>query len=148
MTALAIDIVSDTVCPWCYIGKRRLEAALGERTEIAVAVRWHPYQLAPELPAEGMARDAYLEAGPGENFLSTSHTLRHYAHAGFEPRIPDAGPFEAWAGNGAPTADRRAAAVWRQMLDDYREPEMAPGIRAALEAFVAERKAAMADEWH
>ena len=62
MTALAIDIVSDTVCPWCYIGKRRLEAALRERTEIAAAVRWHPYQLAPELPADGMARDAYLAA--------------------------------------------------------------------------------------
>ncbi len=62
MHDLAIDIVSDTVCPWCYIGKRRLEAALGMRPGIAVAVRWRPYQLAPELPAEGMARDAYLAA--------------------------------------------------------------------------------------
>ena len=62
MSVLAIDIVSDTVCPWCYIGKRRLEAALEKRPGIDAEIRWRPYQLAPELPAEGMARDAYLAA--------------------------------------------------------------------------------------
>ncbi|MFQ5348566.1 MAG: DsbA family oxidoreductase [Rhodothalassiaceae bacterium] len=62
MSAIAIDIVSDTVCPWCYIGTRLREAALRERPAIAVDLRWHPYQLAPDLPAEGLARDAYLAA--------------------------------------------------------------------------------------
>ena len=63
--ALFIDVVSDVVCPWCYIGKRKLEAALarlGEEPGFAVTVRWHPYELNPDLPVEGMPRADYLEA--------------------------------------------------------------------------------------
>jgi len=57
-----IDVVSDVVCPWCYIGKRQLDEALaalppGERP----AVRWHPFQLNPDLPAAGIDRRRYLE---------------------------------------------------------------------------------------
>lgn len=53
-------VVSDLICPWCYIGKRRLEAALAElRPGIAVAVTWHPFQLNPEMPARGMDRNDY-----------------------------------------------------------------------------------------
>jgi predicted DsbA family dithiol-disulfide isomerase len=63
---LLIDVVSDVVCPWCYIGKRKLEAALGElrRAEpgLDARVRWHPFQLNPELPASGIPRSDYLEA--------------------------------------------------------------------------------------
>ncbi len=60
---LTVDIVSDVVCPWCFIGKRNLEAALAElpATKDAV-VRWHPYELNPDLPAEGVERKRYLEA--------------------------------------------------------------------------------------
>jgi predicted DsbA family dithiol-disulfide isomerase len=57
-----IDIVSDVVCPWCFIGKRHLETALAELPEMKdVVVRWHPYELNPDLPAEGVARKRYLE---------------------------------------------------------------------------------------
>jgi predicted DsbA family dithiol-disulfide isomerase len=62
---LFVDVVSDVVCPWCYIGKRKLEAALarlGEERGLVVTVRWHPYELNPDLPAHGMPRAAYLEA--------------------------------------------------------------------------------------
>jgi len=62
--SLTIDIVSDVVCPWCYIGKRRLEAALalpGASELPAVEVRWHPFQLNPDLPGEGVSRKQYLE---------------------------------------------------------------------------------------
>ena len=62
---LTIDVVSDLVCPWCYIGKRKLEAALAlpEADELPnVRVRWHPFQLNPELPAQGVPRQQYLEA--------------------------------------------------------------------------------------
>jgi predicted DsbA family dithiol-disulfide isomerase len=59
---LAIDVISDVVCPWCFIGKRRLEKALQLVPEIAVEVRWRPYQLAPELPPGGIPRDEYLTA--------------------------------------------------------------------------------------
>ena len=59
---LTIDVVSDVMCPWCYIGKRRLEKALRElRGEIAVEVHWRPYQLDPSLPKEGLDRKQYLE---------------------------------------------------------------------------------------
>jgi predicted DsbA family dithiol-disulfide isomerase len=62
--ALTIDIVSDVVCPWCYIGKRKLEAALAlpEATNLPpVHIRWHPFQLNPDLPAEGISRKQYIE---------------------------------------------------------------------------------------
>lgn len=97
---------------------------------------------------EAFGRDAYAEAGPGENFLSTGHTLRHYATANFEPQVPEAGPFETWDENGRQTADQRAATRWRQMLTEYQPPEMNSNTRTALNDFVAERKAAMPDEWY
>ena len=97
---------------------------------------------------EAFGRDAYEEAGPGDNFLSTSHTLRHYTKANYEPSIPEAGPYEMWVENGCLTADQRASARWREMLADYQEPEMEQGPRAALAEFVAERKASMPDEWY
>jgi predicted DsbA family dithiol-disulfide isomerase len=58
---LTIDIVSDVVCPWCYIGKRNLEAALAGLPEKNVEIRWRPYQLDSTIPPEGIARRAYLE---------------------------------------------------------------------------------------
>jgi predicted DsbA family dithiol-disulfide isomerase len=55
-----IDVVSDVVCPWCFIGKRRLEKALALKPEIPVEVHWHPYFLNDWIPREGMAREQYL----------------------------------------------------------------------------------------
>ena len=57
---LVIDVVSDVVCPWCYIGKRRLEAALAEVPELYVTVRWHPFQLDPTIPPGGLDRVQYM----------------------------------------------------------------------------------------
>jgi predicted DsbA family dithiol-disulfide isomerase len=57
---LTIDVVSDIVCPWCFIGKRRLEKALALTPNIAVEVRYHPYFLNPWVPREGMTRSEYL----------------------------------------------------------------------------------------
>jgi predicted DsbA family dithiol-disulfide isomerase len=61
---LTIDIVSDVVCPWCYIGKRKLEAALalpGAASLPKAELRWHPFQLNPDIPAEGISRKQYLD---------------------------------------------------------------------------------------
>ncbi len=55
-----IDIFSDTVCPWCYIGKRRLERALAGRPEVNPTIRWRAFQLNPQMPQEGMDRQRYL----------------------------------------------------------------------------------------
>ena len=55
-----IDVVSDVVCPWCFIGKRRLEKALALRPDIAVEVHWRPYFLNDWIPREGISREQYL----------------------------------------------------------------------------------------
>ncbi|MBV8513322.1 MAG: DsbA family protein, partial [Xanthobacteraceae bacterium] len=57
---LAVDVFSDVVCPWCFIGKRRLEKAIAMRPDIPVNVRYRPYFLNPWVPREGMSRTAYL----------------------------------------------------------------------------------------
>ena len=57
---LEIDVWSDVVCPWCYLGKRRLEAALRERPQIEAALRWRPFELNPDMPAAGADRADYL----------------------------------------------------------------------------------------
>ena len=58
--ALPIDVVSDVVCPWCLIGKRRLEKAIALKPEIPVEVRFRPYFLNPWVPREGISREEYL----------------------------------------------------------------------------------------
>jgi predicted DsbA family dithiol-disulfide isomerase len=63
MKKLAIEVASDVVCPWCYIGKRRLEKALDLlKGEFEVEVRWLPFQLNPDLPSEGIPRAEYRKA--------------------------------------------------------------------------------------
>jgi predicted DsbA family dithiol-disulfide isomerase len=62
-TALHIDVYSDAICPWCYVGKRRLERARQRMADrVDVKVNWRPFQLNPTLAREGMDRRAYLEA--------------------------------------------------------------------------------------
>ena len=56
-----IDIFSDTICPWCFIGKRRLERALAERPQLDLTIHWRAFQLNPDMPAGGMDRSQYLE---------------------------------------------------------------------------------------
>jgi len=67
-TTARLDIISDAICPWCYIGKRQLERALpilaGQGMQLDV--HWHPYQLNPDMPAEGVDRAAYRLAKFGD----------------------------------------------------------------------------------
>jgi len=57
---LLIDVISDVICPWCYIGKRRLEKAIAALDgQHEVQVRWHPFQLNPTMPKEGISRKDY-----------------------------------------------------------------------------------------
>jgi len=58
---LAVDVISDVVCPWCFIGKRRLEKAIAA-AGLPLRIRWRPYQLDPTIPPAGKDRHAYLEA--------------------------------------------------------------------------------------
>jgi predicted DsbA family dithiol-disulfide isomerase len=63
---LTIDIVSDVVCPWCYVGEKRLEAALAEEPG-PVMVRWRPYQLDPTIPEGGLDRAEYMARKFGDS---------------------------------------------------------------------------------
>ena len=86
---LSIDIVSDVVCPWCYIGKRRLEAALARRPSdaVPVQVRWLAFQLNPDIPTDGVDRRSYLE----QKFGGPERAKQIYARvkaAGDEVGIP------------------------------------------------------------
>ena len=57
-----IDIYSDTICPWCYIGKKRLQRALTARPDVQPTIHWRAFQLNPWMPAAGVAREEYLRA--------------------------------------------------------------------------------------
>ena len=56
-----IDVISDVVCPWCYVGKRRLEEALAQASDLSAGVFWRPYQLDGTIPHGGIARKEYLD---------------------------------------------------------------------------------------
>jgi predicted DsbA family dithiol-disulfide isomerase len=64
--SVSIDVVSDVVCPWCYLGQRRLEHAVDSLPEIDVTVRWRPFQLDPTIPPEGTDRRQYMLAKFGD----------------------------------------------------------------------------------
>jgi len=64
---MQIDVISDTVCPWCFIGKRRLMRAMALRPHIAFDVKWRPYRLDPTIPKTGMDRQAYMRAKFGDD---------------------------------------------------------------------------------
>ena len=73
MKAISIDVISDVICPWCFLGKRRLDKAIGLLDGITVEVNWRPFFLDPTIPAEGMSRRTYLENKFGADRLKTIH---------------------------------------------------------------------------
>ena len=80
---LTVDVISDVICPWCYIGKRRLEKAFAARRgQRDVRVRWHPFQLNPHMPKEGMNRKEYRTAKFGSGERSLASTFRWRRRAG------------------------------------------------------------------
>ena len=78
---LAIDVVSDVVCPWCYLGKHRLEQALAAMPEIDAEIRWRPFQLDPTIPPGGIDRGEYIRRKfGGPQALDQAH--QHLRQAG------------------------------------------------------------------
>jgi predicted DsbA family dithiol-disulfide isomerase len=84
---MRLDIYSDTICPWCFIGKRRLDRALAERPQSGLTIHWRAFQLNPEMLAEGMDRQLYLQL----KFGGAENAERVYAQvrsAGEDEEIP------------------------------------------------------------
>jgi predicted DsbA family dithiol-disulfide isomerase len=77
MEVITIDVVSDVVCPWCYLGKRRLDKAIeAVRDDLAVAVTFRPYQLNPDMPAEGIDHKKHLaEKLGGDEAVTRAHEM-------------------------------------------------------------------------
>ena len=72
---IKLDVMSDPICPWCYIGKAHLDRALTEHPNHPFVIEWHPFQLNPDMPPEGMDRRAYLEG----KFGGKEGAVRAYA---------------------------------------------------------------------
>lgn len=64
---ITLDIYSDPICPWCFIGKAHLERALESRPDHPFEIAWHPFQLNPDMPAEGMDRQDYMTLKFGDD---------------------------------------------------------------------------------
>lgn len=78
-----LDIISDPICPWCYIGKTQLDSALEAHPDHPFQVEWHPFQLNPDMPREGMDRRTYLETkfGGREQAVSVYARIAEAAEA-------------------------------------------------------------------
>jgi predicted DsbA family dithiol-disulfide isomerase len=71
---IRLDIFSDPVCPWCFLGKANLDRALAENADHPFAIQWHPFQLNPDMPREGVDKRAWLEAKfGGKQRLDAAH---------------------------------------------------------------------------
>ncbi|ASM72426.1 MULTISPECIES: DsbA family oxidoreductase [Roseobacteraceae] len=108
--AIKLDIMSDPICPWCYIGKSYLDRAMEQNPDHPFQIEWHPFQLNPDMPAEGMDRRAYLEdkfGGKEGAVKAYAPVMEHAQKAGLKidfeamkrtPNTLDAHRLIHWAG--------------------------------------------------
>ncbi len=107
---IKLDIMSDPICPWCYIGKAHLDRALAAHPDHPFVIEWHPFQLNPDMPPEGMGRRAYLEGkfgGKDGAVRAYAPVVEHAEQAGLKidfegmertPNTLDAHRLIHWAG--------------------------------------------------
>ncbi|MEL7165366.1 MAG: DsbA family oxidoreductase [Pseudomonadota bacterium] len=107
---IKLDIMSDPICPWCYIGKAHLDRALEAHPDHPFVIEWHPFQLNPDMPAGGMDRRAYLEGkfgGKDGAVKAYAPVVEHAEQAGLKidfegmkrtPNTLDAHRLIHWAG--------------------------------------------------
>lgn len=129
---IKLDIMSDPICPWCYIGKAHLDRALADHPDHPFVIEWHPFQLNPDMPREGMDRRAYLEGkfgGKEGAVRAYAPVVEHAKNAGltinFEamqrtPNTLDAHRLIHWAGiEGRQTA--AVSALFKAYFVDARD---------------------------
>ena len=136
---IKLDIISDPICPWCYIGKSSLDRALESRPNHPLQIEWHPFQLNPDMPEHGMDRREYLETkfGGKDNAVAVYAQIAEAAEAAglkinFEgikrtPNTIDAHRLIHWAG----LEGRQTAAVSR-LFKAYFEEGLDIGDRTVL----------------
>src|ERR1700746_3446333 len=123
---LRLDIVSDVVCPWCYIGKRRIENALALVPDVPVEVHWRPFFLNPWIPRQGISREEYLTTkfGSPERYRGIAQRVAEAAAAeGLtyaidsikrQPNTLDCHRLMLWAGESG-----NAARMKQRLMDLY-----------------------------
>jgi predicted DsbA family dithiol-disulfide isomerase len=128
---LQIDVISDVVCPWCFVGKRRLEKAVAT-SDIPLQIRWRPFQLDPTIPPGGKSRRAYLEAkfGTEERIRQLYDNLSaagapegidfHFDRIEVSPNTLDAHRLIRWAGT-SDLQDRIVEALFRAYFLEGRD---------------------------
>ncbi|HNR21952.1 MAG TPA: DsbA family oxidoreductase [Steroidobacteraceae bacterium] len=152
---MLVEVFSDTVCPWCYVGKHRFEQALGQRADLAVEVRWLPFELNPDMPVEGADRAQYLAAkfGSSDRFADAQRSLRelgpglgidfHFERITRMPNTRRSHALIAWAGGASPAAQadaqERVLAAYFSEGRDIGSPEVLVAIagEAGLDAAAA-----------
>ncbi|HEY1632147.1 MAG TPA: DsbA family oxidoreductase [Rhizomicrobium sp.] len=129
---MLIDVVSDTICPWCFIGKRRLARALIERPDMEFDVRWRAFRLDPTVPSEGVDRKAYLKAkfGDGDRPRAMSEAIREagaseeiafaFDRIATTPNTIDSHRLIRWAG-GAGLQDEVVEGLFKAYFEDGRD---------------------------
>jgi len=154
-----ISVVADVMCPWCYVGKRRLETALRQLSHIDAVVTWWPFMLDPTLPPEGVDRGEYLQkkfgsADGGEMYLALREIGREegiefaFDAISRSPSTVDAHRLIHWAGN-----PRTQDAVVERLFQlyflegvDISDPEALAGAAADAGMDVEEVRAKLADD--
>jgi predicted DsbA family dithiol-disulfide isomerase len=129
---IRLDIFSDPVCPWCYVGKSNLDRALSQHRDHPFQIQWHPFQLNPDMPREGVEKRSYLEAkfGGKARVDAINERLREVARAAsiaLDPDCPakmpntlDAHRLIHWAGiegRQGPVVDALMRAYWVEGRD-------------------------------
>lgn len=129
---LAIDFIADVVCPWCYLGWKRLSQALALRPNVEATITWRPFQLDPSLPEQGVDRAAYMAAKfPDKSRLQAVHDelVRQAAECGVTmnfaqidkaPNTSGAQRLIRWAG-GAGLQDKVVEAVMAAYFTEGRD---------------------------
>ena len=127
---MQLDVVSDTVCPWCYIGKKRLDLALAEHGGEGITVRWRPYQLDASIPEGGVDRKAYMQkkfgADPDRTKTVTGAIRQYGEELGIQfnfdkiklsPNTLDSHRLVRWAGT-AGCQDEMVEVLFRRYFTD------------------------------
>ena len=159
---MKIEVFSDTVCPWCYVGAMRLKHALAQRPDLAVELRWLPFELNPEMPTEGEDRAEYMQRRFGDvnRFADAQTRLRQLgSELGVEfrfdmqrrmPNTRHSHMLLAWAGEAGPDAQTRTKiaileAYFSRGLD-IGDPEVLIELATGIGLDAAGARSALADE--
>jgi trimethylamine--corrinoid protein Co-methyltransferase len=98
-----------------------------------------------DVSERGQALDAIREVGPGGHFLGCAHTQANFERAFYQSTTADYSSYEQWSTEGSLTAEQRANRVWKQMLAEYEDPGLDPGVDEALQAYISQRRAVLTD---